>query len=53
MPYNSRDPNASSSQNGYQLPIPRGFAIAIVVALVVLIVLRHFNGAISVSAGTH
>jgi len=53
MPYNSRDPNASGTQNGYQLAIPRSLAILVLMALVVLWALRHVFGTISVQAGTH
>lgn len=52
MPYNSRDPNASGAQNGYQLAIPRSLGVMVLVALVALWALRHVFGSVAVTAGT-
>jgi len=52
MPYNSRDPNASSGQAAHQFPVSRTLAFTILVALVILFALRHVFGSIAVSAGT-
>lgn len=35
------------------VPITVGFALAVVAALLILVVLRHLFASISVSAGTH
>jgi hypothetical protein len=52
MPYNSRDPNAASGTSAWQLPVSRGFAVAVLVALVILFALRHVFGSITVAAGS-
>jgi hypothetical protein len=53
MPYNSRDPNASGTQNGYQLAVPRSLGVLVLIALVALFALRHVFGSVAVSAGTN
>ena len=50
MPYNSRDPGAGST-SASQFPISRGFAVTILVALGVIVLLRHLYGSVSVEAG--
>lgn len=50
MPSNSRDPGGSASTAaGY--PVARAFALTVLAALVVLVILRHLFGSVSVSAG--
>lgn len=44
-----RDPNANLSASGY--PITRSFAGVILIALLILIVLRHLFGSVSLEAG--
>lgn len=54
MAYNSRSPagGAGGSVEGLALPVPRTLAIIVIIALLVLVALRHFYGAIGVEAGT-
>lgn len=44
-----RDPNASLSASGY--PITRGFAGTVLIALLLLVVLRHLFGSVRVEGG--
>jgi hypothetical protein len=44
-----RDPNATPSATGY--PITRTFAATVLVALLLLVVLRHLFGSVRVEAG--
>lgn len=53
MPYNSRDPNADAGTAAWDFPHARSLGFAVLAALVILFLLRHFYGAISVNAGTH
>lgn len=52
MPYNERSPQGSGSQAAHQYPIARGFALTVLAALLILIVLRHLFGSVSVAVGT-
>lgn len=54
MAWTTRDPNAEgvSGMNGWSLPITRGFAMTVLVALLLLIVLRQVFGAIKLEVGT-
>jgi len=52
MPLNSRDPNSDGTgQAAHTYPITRAFALTILVALVLLIILRHVFGSLSVEVG--
>lgn len=52
MPYNSRDPNAGGDTAAWEFPHARSLAGLVVLAVIVLFLLRHFYGSISVGAGT-
>lgn len=47
----ARDPNAQSSGPIAGGPISKGFALTIAVALLLLILLRHLFGNVSISGG--
>ena len=47
-----RDPNAGDGASGYQLPITRGVAMTVLVALLLLVILRQLFGSIRVEVGT-
>lgn len=51
MPYNSRSPGGSPTA-AHQYPIARGFAVTVLVALGLLLLLRHLFGSIRVEVGT-
>lgn len=44
-----RDPNASASSSGY--PIARTFAGVVLVALILLVILRHLFGSVRLEGG--
>jgi hypothetical protein len=48
MPINQRDPNATSATGG---SISRAFAYTVLAALLLLAIMRHLFGSVSVSAG--
>lgn len=50
MPYNSRQPGGQTA--AHQYPIARGFALTVLVALGLLLLLRHLFGSIRVEVGT-
>jgi hypothetical protein len=50
MPYNERTPGAAAT-SAAGFPISRGFAITVLAAVAILIVLRHVYGSISIQAG--
>jgi hypothetical protein len=52
MPYNSRDPNASTGKAAHQYLISRSLAIAVLIALVALFALRQVYGSVTVAAGS-
>lgn len=52
MAYNQPRSSGGDTSNGYQLPISRSFAVAVLVALVVLFALRHLFGSIRIEGGT-
>jgi hypothetical protein len=51
VPYNSRNPGSGQTA-AHQYPIARWFAITVLTALGLLLVLRHLFGSIRVEAGT-
>lgn len=48
----SRDPNAGSTASAAGFPIARSFAVVVLFALIILVVLRHLFGSIRVEVGT-
>lgn len=48
-----RDPNAGSNSGGMTAggPISKGFALLVLAALLLLVVMRHLFGSVSVSGG--
>jgi hypothetical protein len=50
VPYNSRTPSGGS-QAAHSYPITRAFALTVLAALAILIVLRHLFGSIRVDVG--
>ena len=51
MGYNERTPGGASSASATDYPIAKALAFTVLGALVVLIVLRHLYGSISIEAG--
>ena len=51
MPYNSRSPGGSQAP-AHTYPIARGFALTVLGAIILLLVLRHLFGSIRVEVGT-
>lgn len=53
MALNSRDPNqdGTGQQAAHTYPVTRAFALTILSALVLLIILRHVFGSLSVEVG--
>lgn len=52
MPYLSRDPSAGQNAAAHTYPIARSFALVVLAALIVLVVLRHLFGSVRVEVGT-
>lgn len=52
MALNTRDPAAEQDLAGHQLPVPRGLALVLILALLFLLVLRQLFGSIRVEVGT-
>jgi len=52
VPYNLRNPGGSGSQAAHTYPITRAFALTVLAALVLLVILRHLFGSIRVEVGT-
>lgn len=53
MGLNSRDPaQTGSGQAAHTYPVTRAFALTVLVALVLLIILRHIFGSLSAEIGT-
>lgn len=48
----SRDPNAGATASASGFPITRSFALTVLAALIILVVLRHLFGSIRVEVGT-
>jgi hypothetical protein len=48
----ARDPNAGSTASASANPIARSFALTVLAALIILVVLRHLFGSIRVEVGT-
>lgn len=51
MPYNSRNPGGDAPA-AHQYPIARGFALTVLVAIGLLLLLRHLFGSVRVEVGT-
>lgn len=51
MPLNMRTPGGTDKPSAYQFPISRGFAITVLLALLLLIALRHMFGSVRLEAG--
>lgn len=51
MPYNERTPAGSGSASAASYPIARCFALVILAALIILIILRRLFGSISAQVG--
>jgi hypothetical protein len=55
MPLNLRTPGSDGSAGdaaAHTYPIARGFALVLLAALIILIILRHLFGSVSVNVGT-
>lgn len=52
MPYLSRDPAAGENTPAHQYPIARSFALVLLGAVLLLVVLRHLFGAVRLEVGT-
>jgi hypothetical protein len=52
VPYNERTPAGSEPASAASYPIAKGFAFTILAALVILIILKHLFGSVSVQVGT-
>jgi hypothetical protein len=54
MALNSRDPNSdgTADQAAHTYPITRAFALTVLAALILLIILRHVFGSLTVDVGT-
>lgn len=51
MPYNSRSPDGGQPAMAHTYPITRAYALVILAALAVLVVLHRLYGSISIEAG--
>lgn len=51
MPYNSRSPGGSQAA-AHTYPIARAFALTVLGAIILLLILRHLFGSIRVEVGT-
>jgi hypothetical protein len=52
MPYNERTPSASGPAAAHTYPIARCFALTVIGALILLVILRHLFGSVAVQVGT-
>jgi hypothetical protein len=52
MPYNMRTPAGAGPGAAHTYPISRCFALTVLAALVILAILRHLFGSVSVQVGT-
>lgn len=52
MPYNMRSPAGSGPSAAHTYPISRAFALTVLGAIVLLLILRHLFGSVSVQVGT-
>ena len=51
MPYNERTPGGGTASSATAYPIARALGITVLIALGILVVLRHLYGSISIEAG--
>lgn len=51
MPYNERTPGGAGAASAASYPVARALAFTVLGALVILILLRHLYGSISIEAG--
>jgi len=51
MPYNERTPTGGGPAPAASYPITRAFALTLLAALILLIILRHLFGSVSVQVG--
>jgi hypothetical protein len=52
MPYNMRTPGAAGPSAAHTYPIARCFALTVLAAVIILLILRHLFGSVNVQVGT-
>jgi hypothetical protein len=52
MPYNMRTPAGAGPGAAHTYPISRAFALTVLAAAILLMILRHLFGSVSVQVGT-